>query len=65
MALRHAANIVNRARLIAALDPNTLHTSGLNLTELDYHVEDVATALARRGLIPNEGLFVPGEEDES
>lgn len=57
-----AANIVQRARLLAALDPAVLWASGLNLVDLDYQIEDVATALARRGLVPNEGLFVPEEE---
>lgn len=61
----HAHNIVQRASLLAALDPQALATSGLNLAELDNHIEDVCTALARRGLVPNDGLFDPDEERQT
>lgn len=59
-----ADNIVQRARLLAALDPKKLASTGFNLVELDYQVEDVCTALARQGLVPNEGLVVPEDEIE-
>lgn len=60
-----ASNILGRARLIvetaddprAAFSTQAFADSGLNLVELDHHIEDVATALARRRLIRNDGLF--------
>lgn len=57
-----ADNIIRRARALASLKVEDF--SGLNLVELDYQIEDVSTALARRGAIPNDGLFEPEEERE-
>lgn len=64
-AMIFAYNIVQRARLIAGMDHVTLAHAGLNLTELDFQIESVATALARQGLVANEGLFEPSEEPAS
>lgn len=54
-----ADNIVQRARLLAGLQPADF--DGLDIVELDYQIESVTTALARRDKVPNDGLVLDAE----